>query len=130
MNRHLHSPTQLTEFAREFEEQPDTLFGKFVNRLTNVYNNSYNSVNEVQPGKGLVHSASGSEVTVLTSDAGQRRSTETTDVSPVKGLAVRSIISPEADNVRSGVSSGVPSGNVSNEEASSSSGDRVIFINN
>ncbi|XP_055381749.1 putative 1-phosphatidylinositol 3-phosphate 5-kinase [Condylostylus longicornis] len=47
MNRHLHSPTKLTEFARNFEEQPETLLTKFVNKITNAYNTSYNTVNDV-----------------------------------------------------------------------------------
>ncbi|XP_067633023.1 putative 1-phosphatidylinositol 3-phosphate 5-kinase isoform X2 [Eurosta solidaginis] len=48
MNQHLHSPTKLTEFARDFEdEEPDSLIGRFVSKIQNVYNQSYNSVNEV-----------------------------------------------------------------------------------
>ncbi|CAD7014619.1 unnamed protein product [Ceratitis capitata] len=48
MNQHLHSPTKLTEFARDFEEEePESLLGRFVNKIQNVYNQSYNSVNEV-----------------------------------------------------------------------------------
>lgn len=45
-HRNLHSPTKLTEFARDFDaEPPDTFFGKFVTRLTSAYNTSYNAVN-------------------------------------------------------------------------------------
>lgn len=47
MNRNLHSPTKLTEFARDFDIEPDTFFAKFVNKITNVYNSGYNSVNVV-----------------------------------------------------------------------------------
>lgn len=47
MNRNLHSPTKLTEFARDFDIEPDTFFAKFVNRITNVYNSGYNTVNVV-----------------------------------------------------------------------------------
>ncbi|KFB47996.1 AGAP005216-PA-like protein [Anopheles sinensis] len=36
MNRHLHSPTILTEFARTFEEEQETIFSKLVNKLTNT----------------------------------------------------------------------------------------------
>jgi len=43
MNRNLHSPTKLTEFARNFDEEPETFFTKFVNKLTNAYNNNYNN---------------------------------------------------------------------------------------
>lgn len=47
MNRNLHSPTKLTEFARDFDIEPDTFFTKFVNKITNVYNSGYNTVNVV-----------------------------------------------------------------------------------
>lgn len=46
MHRNLHSPTKLTEFARDFDsEEPDSFFGKIVSRLTSAYNTSYNTVN-------------------------------------------------------------------------------------
>lgn len=47
MNRNLHSPTKLTEFARDFDIEPDTFLAKFVNKITNVYNSGYNTVNVV-----------------------------------------------------------------------------------
>ncbi|XP_049318083.1 putative 1-phosphatidylinositol 3-phosphate 5-kinase [Bactrocera dorsalis] len=48
MNQHLHSPTKLTEFARDFEdEETESILGRFVNKIQNVYNQSYNTVNEV-----------------------------------------------------------------------------------
>uniref|UniRef100_A0A1L8DMT6 1-phosphatidylinositol-3-phosphate 5-kinase n=1 Tax=Nyssomyia neivai TaxID=330878 RepID=A0A1L8DMT6_9DIPT len=47
MNRNLHSPTKLTEFARDWDEEPETLLSKFVTKITNAYNASYNSVNVV-----------------------------------------------------------------------------------
>lgn len=51
MNRHLHSPTKLTEFARDFDEEPETVFSKFVNKLQNAYNTGYNTVNDIpSPG--------------------------------------------------------------------------------
>lgn len=46
-NQNLHSMTKLTEFARDFEEEPETLFGRFVNKLQNAYNQSYNTVNDL-----------------------------------------------------------------------------------
>lgn len=46
-NRNLHSPTKLTEFARNFDTEPDTLLSKFVNKITYVYNSGYNSVNVI-----------------------------------------------------------------------------------
>lgn len=45
INRNLHSPTKLTEFARDFENEPDTFLNKVVQKITNAYNSSYNSVN-------------------------------------------------------------------------------------
>uniref|UniRef100_A0A034VB90 Putative 1-phosphatidylinositol 3-phosphate 5-kinase n=1 Tax=Bactrocera dorsalis TaxID=27457 RepID=A0A034VB90_BACDO len=48
MNQHLHSPTKLTEFARDFEdEETESILDRFVNKIQNVYNQSYNTVNEV-----------------------------------------------------------------------------------
>lgn len=45
MNRNLHSPTKLTEFARDFDAEPETFLTKFVNKITNAYNSGYNTVN-------------------------------------------------------------------------------------
>ncbi|KAL9891944.1 1-phosphatidylinositol 3-phosphate 5-kinase fab1 [Glossina fuscipes fuscipes] len=47
MNQNLHSLTKLTEFARDFEEQPDTLLSRFVNKIHHAYNQSYNTVNDI-----------------------------------------------------------------------------------
>lgn len=45
INRNLHSPTKLTEFARDFENEPETFLNKVVTKITNVYNSGYNTVN-------------------------------------------------------------------------------------
>ncbi|XP_055916617.1 putative 1-phosphatidylinositol 3-phosphate 5-kinase [Eupeodes corollae] len=50
MNQHLHSPHKLTEFARDFEEEPETFLSKFVNKIQNAYNSSYNTVNDAPTG--------------------------------------------------------------------------------
>ncbi|XP_055858683.1 putative 1-phosphatidylinositol 3-phosphate 5-kinase [Episyrphus balteatus] len=50
MNQHLHSPHKLTEFARDFEEEPETLLSKFVSKIQNAYNASYNTVNDAPTG--------------------------------------------------------------------------------
>lgn len=55
MNRNLHSPTKLTEFARDFDIEPDTFFAKFVNKITNVYNSGYNTVNVVPARQSFLH---------------------------------------------------------------------------
>lgn len=60
MNRNLHSPTKLTEFARDFDHEPETFLTKFVNRITNAYNTGYNTVNVVsqsQPQQKLPSSS-------------------------------------------------------------------------
>lgn len=39
MNKNLHSSTALTEFARDFDEEPKTLFTKIVDKITTgIYN--------------------------------------------------------------------------------------------
>lgn len=43
----------MTEFAREFDEEPITYFSKFVNKLTSAYNNGYNTVN-IAPSQSVV----------------------------------------------------------------------------
>lgn len=48
----LHSTTKLTEFARDFDEEPETVFSKFVNKLQNAYNTGYNTVNEISSPSG------------------------------------------------------------------------------
>lgn len=53
-NRNLHSPTKLTEFARDFDVEPDTFLTKFVNKLTNVYNSGYNTVNVVPTSSAAI----------------------------------------------------------------------------
>lgn len=54
MNRNLHSPTKLTEFARDFDAEPETFLTKFVNKITNAYNSGYNTVNVV-PQQNVVN---------------------------------------------------------------------------
>lgn len=57
-NQNLHSMTKLTEFVRDFEEEPDTLFGRFVNKLQNAYNQSYNTVNDLSSSNPQATSSS------------------------------------------------------------------------
>lgn len=62
VHQHLHSPSKLTEFARNFEDKPDTLFGRVVNKIQNVYNQSYNTVNDIsstQVGKSMFYNDKG-----------------------------------------------------------------------
>ncbi|XP_017125000.1 putative 1-phosphatidylinositol 3-phosphate 5-kinase [Drosophila elegans] len=57
-HQHLHSPSKLTEFARNFEDKPESLFGRVVNKIQNVYNQSYNTVNDISSGSSSSTSAS------------------------------------------------------------------------
>ncbi|XP_032292442.1 putative 1-phosphatidylinositol 3-phosphate 5-kinase isoform X1 [Drosophila virilis] len=50
IHQHLHSPSKLTEFARNFEDKPESLFGRVVTKIQNVYNQSYNTVNDISSG--------------------------------------------------------------------------------
>lgn len=59
MNRNLHTQNKLTEFSREFEEEPETLFSKFVSKVSSAYNSNYNTINIIPP----VQSTSTNELT-------------------------------------------------------------------
>ncbi|KAH8371675.1 hypothetical protein KR093_008430 [Drosophila rubida] len=50
MHQHLHSPSKLTEFARNFEDKPESILNRMVNKIQNVYNQSYNTVNDISSG--------------------------------------------------------------------------------
>jgi len=61
-HQHLHSPSKLTEFARNFEDMPESLFGRVVNKIQNVYNQSYNTVNDISSGSSSSSSSAPSQV--------------------------------------------------------------------
>lgn len=61
-NRNLHSPTKLTEFARNFDTEPDTLLSKFVNKITYVYNSGYNSVNVIPTSSPVLNISNSTDV--------------------------------------------------------------------
>ncbi|XP_055628535.1 putative 1-phosphatidylinositol 3-phosphate 5-kinase isoform X2 [Toxorhynchites rutilus septentrionalis] len=45
MNKNLHSPTTLTEFARDFEKDSETIFSKIVNKLTTgIYQSGFSEI--------------------------------------------------------------------------------------
>ncbi|XP_060652864.1 putative 1-phosphatidylinositol 3-phosphate 5-kinase [Drosophila nasuta] len=50
VHQHLHSPNKLTEFARNFEDKPESILNRMVNKIQNVYNQSYNTVNDISSG--------------------------------------------------------------------------------
>lgn len=56
-NQNLHSLTKLTEFARDFENQPETLLSRFVNKIQNAYNHSYNTMNEISSSNRISNNA-------------------------------------------------------------------------
>lgn len=53
MNRNLHTQNKLTEFSREFEEEPETLFSKFVSKVSSAYNSNYNTINVIPPNQAI-----------------------------------------------------------------------------
>ncbi|EDW85898.1 uncharacterized protein Dwil_GK23306 [Drosophila willistoni] len=61
-HQHLHSPTKLTEFARDFEDKPESLFDRVVTKIQNVYNQSYNTVNDISSGTSTNTSSSTGQV--------------------------------------------------------------------
>lgn len=44
VNRNLHATDVLTEFARDFEDEPETFLTKIVNKVTTVVNTNYNAL--------------------------------------------------------------------------------------
>ncbi|KAH8307595.1 hypothetical protein KR044_004302, partial [Drosophila immigrans] len=54
IHQHLHSPSKLTEFARNFEDKPESILNRMVNKIQNVYNQSYNTVNDISSGSSSV----------------------------------------------------------------------------
>lgn len=96
MNRHLHSPTKLTEFARDFDEEPETVFSKIVNKLHNAYNTGYNSVNEIPSpgGDGQVPAPNlSSQISVTSSSR-----SDSSSVPCTSGIDVASLVSLESVN--------------------------------
>lgn len=94
MNRNLHSPTKMTEFAREFDEEPVTYFSKFVNKLTSAYNNGYNTVNiapsqsVVSLGETLQDTESGSVASGTQLSVASDKSSSTSDNISIDGSAI------------------------------------------
>lgn len=82
MNRHLHSPTILTEFARTFEEEQETIFTKLVNRLTN--NNRPSNESTLQ-GTVLHEEPSGGD----SEASGRDNRTAQMDTLPASSSAIR-----------------------------------------
>lgn len=64
MNRNLHSSTALTEFARDFDEEPETMFSKFVTKFTTgIYNSGSSTSNLVKTEDKIVKSDISGEIT-------------------------------------------------------------------
>lgn len=102
MNRNLHSPTKMTEFAREFDEEPITYFSKIVNKLTSAYNNGYNTVN-IAPSQSVVSlgeqlqdtGSSGSGVSGTQMSVGTDKSSSTSDNISIDGSAIDKVRLPQ-----------------------------------
>lgn len=64
MNRNLHSSTALTEFARDFDEEPETMFSKLVTKFTTgIYNSGSSTSNLVKTEDKIVKSDISGEIT-------------------------------------------------------------------
>lgn len=64
MNKNLHSLTALTEFARDFEEEPETMFSKLVTKFTTgIYNSGSSTSNLVKTEDKTIKSET-SDITV------------------------------------------------------------------
>ncbi|XP_034653485.1 putative 1-phosphatidylinositol 3-phosphate 5-kinase [Drosophila subobscura] len=83
-HQHLHSPTKLTEFARNFEDKPESLFGRVVNKIQNVYNQSYNTVNDISSGSSASPSTGPQSVQVGKSQFYSEAKTPTVEVADVE----------------------------------------------
>lgn len=71
MNRNLHTQNKLTEFSREFEEEPETLFSKFVSKVSSAYNTNYNTINIPNQSVSSIHELHG-EAASSSSNLGQQ----------------------------------------------------------
>lgn len=104
MNKNLHSPTTLTEFARDFDEEPETIFSKLVNRFTTGI---YNSGSSGSPSKDEEKSVrnDGSEITIKVDNVGgESRNPASEDLPPqfVNDMSVSSDSSQLEINVAQG----------------------------
>lgn len=95
MNQHLHSPHKLTEFARDFEEEPETLLSKFVSKIQNAYNASYNTVNDVPTVSGT--GTSSGPTTPTNSQKSTSQSTFYADVESISRNSSSSSLSSAAN---------------------------------
>ncbi|XP_052862885.1 putative 1-phosphatidylinositol 3-phosphate 5-kinase [Anopheles cruzii] len=115
MNRHLHSPTVLTEFARNFEDEQETIFTKLVSKLTNtrsITNEPANRAAAVLPEEPV----SGQDESLQTSSRPVPKTESRTESSGTRTTATKA---PLADSysLRGSTSSVVP---LPGEERSSS----------
>ncbi|XP_037956790.1 putative 1-phosphatidylinositol 3-phosphate 5-kinase [Teleopsis dalmanni] len=106
MNQHLHSPTKLTEFARDFEDEPETIFGRFVNKIQNAYNQSYNTVNEAPISTPVQVSKS---VFYADSNVANTETTNLTNQNPVSVTTSSNITIPQTSKKLSSQVSNDPS---------------------
>lgn len=69
MNRNLHSPTKLTEFARDFDDEPETIFSKLVNKFTSAYNSNYNNLSVINPSSSSPSQSTSASTITINQDA-------------------------------------------------------------
>lgn len=128
MNRNLHSPTKLTEFARDFDAEPETFLTKFVNKITNAYNSGYNTVNVV-PQQNVVNiSGSASNTPPSVSRSGSDHCVMSVQHSPTIESTNQTLIVDVNESVIGDQKSTSPTPTTSDSISIEDSGEKVTFI--
>lgn len=125
MHKNLHSPTKLTEFARDWEEEDDTLIGKLVTKLTNVYNTGYNTVNVAPGSSGSANSQKQNDPSPSSSAAEQQQQPQiATSLSGPTASNTNTAVTPHP-SMETSVSSSLSSQSAIVEPSSSSSASTI-----
>lgn len=127
MNRNLHSPTKLTEFAREFDAEPETFLTKFVNKITNAYNSGYNTVNIVPPQNVVNVSGSCSNTPLHVSRSNSDQCVTSGQQSPTIESVNPTAVTESIDSIISEHKSTTPTPTTSDSISIDDSGEKVRY---
>ncbi|KAH8415844.1 hypothetical protein KR222_002125, partial [Zaprionus bogoriensis] len=130
VHQHLHSPSKLTEFARNFEDKPDTLFGRVVNKIQHVYNQSYNTVNDissVQVGKSMFYGEADTASDISASSLGSSRPQPPTTL-PLRGNNVPADTHSSSSTTNSSGGNNMTTTTTTNVEESAEANERVVEL--
>lgn len=128
MNRNLHSPTKLTEFARDFDAEPETFLTKFVNKITNAYNSGYNTVNIVPPQNIVNVSGSSSNTPLHVSRSNSDHCVTAEQHSPTSESINPTLVTETNELIVSEQKSTTPTPTTSDSISIDDSGEKVIDI--